>query len=229
MTAIKICGIREPEHAILAAEAGADYIGLNFYPPSSRYVSPDEAQAVCQALDTLPSDKRPKLVGVFVNEQPSVMVALTDLCGLDLLQLSGDEPWRACVGLPVPAIKALRIVPGTCVDDVVDELSRELAPHTNRGGLCLIESRVEGHYGGTGQRVDWSLARIAARRYAFLLSGGLDPDNVGDAVAHVRPWGVDVSSGVESAGKKDPAKISAFIEAVRTADLQIHTALGSSP
>lgn len=217
MTVVKICGIREPEHALLAAQAGADFIGLIFYPPSSRYVSREEARMITQALGSL--EPRPKVVGVFVNENPSVMTETAFLCGLDLLQLSGDEDWAAAQQLSLPAIKALRVKAGTCVDDVVDELAREMPKHHAHGGLCLIESNVEGRYGGTGQRVDWSLARVTATRYPFLLSGGLDPENVAGAVREVRPWGVDVSSGVETDGRKDPEKIRAFIQAVREAEL----------
>ena len=218
MTAIKICGVREPEHALIAAEAGADFIGLIFYPQSSRYVTRDQAKQVSAALQQLPEDTRPRVVGVFVNEDPSVIQEVVDICRLDLVQLSGDEAWSATRELAVPAIKALRVMSGTCVDDVVDELSRELPAHQAKGGLCLIESRVAGRYGGTGQRVNWALARVTARRYPFLLSGGLDPENVAEAVGEVRPWGVDVSSGVETDGRKDPEKIRAFIQAVKEAD-----------
>lgn len=219
MTAIKICGIREPEHALVVAEAGADFIGLIFYPPSRRYVGRDDAKQVIAALkERFPLATRPRIVGVFVNEKSETMLETATICGLELLQLSGDETWAAAQDLALPAIKALRVMPGTCVDDVVDELARALPEHQARGGLCLIESRVEGRYGGTGQRVDWALARVAARRYPFLLSGGLDPENVAQAVREVRPWGVDVSSGVETDGRKDPDKIRAFIQAVRTED-----------
>ena len=207
---IKICGIRDPEHALAAAEAGADYIGMIFYPPAGRYVPPAEARRIADAMKGL----GPKLVGVFVNQTAEAINATAEFCGLDLVQLSGDEPWGFCHDLSVPAIKALRVSAATCVDDVVEELDRELPGHQ---GLCLMESRVEGAFGGTGHTMDWALAAAAAQKHQFLLAGGLDPENVGGAVARVRPWGVDVSSGVETAGRKDPEKIRAFIKAVREA------------
>lgn len=210
ITRIKICGIREPEHALAAAEAGADYIGMIFYPRAGRYVSPADALRIAGAV----KGAGPKLVGVFVNQTAEAVNATAEFCGLDLVQLSGDEPWSFCRDLSVPAIKALRVQPGTCVDDVVDELDRELPDHE---GLCLIESKVEGAFGGTGHAVDWALAAAAARKHQFLLSGGLNPGNVAEAVARVKPWGVDVSSGIETDGRKDPEKIRAFIKAVREA------------
>lgn len=209
-TRIKICGIREPEHALVAAEAGADYIGMIFYPPAGRYIPPGEARLISDAVKGLGL----KLVGVFVNQTAETINATADFCGLDLVQLSGDEPWGFCRDLAAPAIKALRVQPGACVDDVVEELDRELPAHT---GLCLMESKIEGAFGGTGHIMDWVLAAAAARKHRFLLSGGLDPENVGEAVARVHPWGVDVSSGVETDGRKDPEKIRAFIKAVREA------------
>ncbi len=213
---IKICGIREPEHALVAAESGADYIGMIFYEKAARYVPPEQAREIVRAVRA--AGHPTQLVGVFVNEEPARMADVTNICSLDLLQLSGDEPWDLCGSLPAPANKVIRVLPGTCVDDVVEELDRELPAHAGRGGICMLESRVEGHYGGTGQRVDWALAAVTAKRHPFLLSGGLDPDNVGEAVRQVRPWGVDVSSGIETGGRKDPEKIRAFIEAVRDAD-----------
>ncbi len=214
MTRVKICGIQEPEHALLAAQAGADFIGLVFYPPVSRYVPPAQARRIADAIHALGED-RPQLVGVFVNQTIEAMDTTAEFCGLDLIQLSGDEPWDLCRALSIPTVKALRVRPGTCVDDVMDELDRELPAHH---GLCLMESRVEGRYGGTGHRMDWTIAAAAARRHPFFLSGGLDPENVAGAVAQVRPWGVDVSSGVETDGCKDAEKIEAFIRAVRGAE-----------
>lgn len=219
MTRIKICGIREPEHALVAAEEGADYIGVIFAPMSSRKVTPQQARKVAEALHRhLDYQFRPLLVGIFVNEGPEVINHLAYFCGLDLLQLSGDEPWGLCQALTRPAIKALRIPAHTAPEDLTGELKRELPRVQREGGLCLLEGHIEGLYGGTGKRLDWDLAARVAEHHPFLLSGGLNPANVAEAIGQVRPWGVDVSSGVETNGVKDPEKVRAFIRAVKAAD-----------
>ena len=224
MTRIKICGVREPEHALVAAEAGADFIGVIFAPMSSRQVTPEQARDVGAALlGRYPQGPRPLLVGVFVNERPEIMEQVADFCGLDLLQLSGDEPWRLCSDLARPVIKALRVPEDRDPADLAAELERELPNVLHGGGHCLLESHVAGRYGGTGQRLNWSLGSAIAQRFPFLLSGGLNPENIAEALRQVRPWGVDVSSGVETNGIKDPEKIQAFIHAVKSYDGALST------
>ena len=224
MTKVKICGVREPQHALVAAEVGADYIGVIFAPMSSRMVTPEQARAVSDALrQRLDPSTRPLLVGVFVDESPERMADLANVCGLDLLQLSGDEPWELCQALERPAIKALRVSPDRQPQDIAEELQKRLPGIQSEGGHCLIESRVEGRYGGTGQHLNWDLAAAIAERFPFFLSGGLDPEDVGEAVRRVRPWGVDVSSGVETNGVKDPTKIRAFVRATRSVDATSQT------
>jgi len=206
MTRVKICGLRRPEDAVLAAEAGADFIGLIFYPPSHRYVTLDEARAIRAALDALPEP--PALVGVFVNEAVATMCAVGEAVGLDYIQLSGNEPWELLAGLPLPAIKVVR--------PVGSEL-RSLAKRATEAPI-LLDAPIENGFGGTGSLSDWDLAARVARGRPILLSGGLTTENVGAAIRAVRPWGVDVSSGVETARVKDSEKIAAFIRAVRAAD-----------
>ncbi len=222
MTRIKICGLREVEHALVAAEAGGHYLGAICWPGSRRYATPEQVTAILNAItSTFDYQKRPLLVGVFVNEQRWTIANLVKICGLDLVQLSGDEAWGDCAGLPVPVLKALRVPPERRTDDLMAELDRELPAHRRRAGRVLIESYVAGQYGGTGQTANWGVAGETARRHSFLLSGGLTPENVGEAVRSVRPWGVDVASGVETDGVKDAAKIRSFIAAVHAADAAI--------
>lgn len=218
MTRIKICGIQQPEHALIAAEAGADYVGVIFAPMSSRRVTPEQALAVSEALQQKAGQARPLLVGVFVNEQPEIMNDLATICGLDLLQLSGDEPWSLCRELSRPAIKALRVPAQRSAESVIEEVERELPKLAQKGGHLLLDSHVAGRFGGTGQTMDWELAAAVAKRAPFFLSGGLSSDNVSEALRSVHSWGVDVSSGVETSGAKDPRKIGAFIRAVQSAD-----------
>jgi len=219
MTRIKICGIREPAHALIAAEEGADYVAVNFAPMSSRMVTLEEACAVSEALrDAYPNGEGPKLVGVFVNAPAWEMNKLADICRLDLLQLSGDEPWSICQSLDRPAVKALRVPSDADAKAVLAELGERLPALSARGGFCLVESHVAGRYGGTGQQLNWAMGAEIASKHSFLLSGGLDPDNITAALEQVQPWGVDVSSGVETDGRKDEAKIRAFIRAVKAFD-----------
>ncbi|MBI2860950.1 MAG: phosphoribosylanthranilate isomerase [Chloroflexi bacterium] len=207
MTRVKICGIREEEHALAAAEAGADFIGLVFA-PSRRQVTPARAEQIAAAVKRRHAVE---VVGVFVNAPASEVNRLAGDCHLDRVQLSGDETWQYCRGIARPVIKAIRVGQD-------QDISAIIAGGKDLGGklLYLLDTRVEGSYGGTGLTFDWTLARQAARQYPVIIAGGLDPENVAGVVAMVRPWGVDVSSGVETDGVKDIAKIQAFIQAVRT-------------
>jgi indole-3-glycerol phosphate synthase/phosphoribosylanthranilate isomerase len=208
---VKICGIRSSEQAREVANAGAAYIGLIFYPPSKRYVTPDEATAITRLL-RMRAEARlhaPKTVGVFVNEPPHKINALVREYSLDLVQLSGDESPAVCQAIDVPVLKAVR--PHTEEDLEALEAYRP-------GVLAfLLDTFVPGSWGGTGQVGDWLLAREMAQRYPTMLAGGLTPENVGGAIEAVQPWGVDVSSGVETDGQKDLSKIQAFISHAQAA------------
>ncbi len=206
---IKICGIKTIETALAATEAGADMLGFNFYPSSSRYITPEicaEIIASCklQVASFL-------AVGVFVNEKPQKINKIMDICQLDLAQLAGDETLDDLTALEGKAFKAVR--PGSFqeANELLVKFARDQAP------ALLVDAHVKGAYGGTGETGDWSLAKHVASQVPILLAGGLNAENVTAAVGVVRPWGVDVASGVESSpGVKDPAKISAFIATARS-------------
>ncbi len=217
MTKVKICGIRLPEHALVAATAGADYVGMIFA-DSRRRVTIEQGAAIVDAVRTHFTSSRPLLVGVFANQPADEINAVADACRLDLIQLSGDELWDMSKELNRPVIKAMRVAVGRTSQSVIAELDKESSPLLHAGGRCLLESLVDGQFGGTGQGLDLSIAKDVARNFPILLAGGLTPENVGDAVRTVRPWGVDVSSGVETDGVKDTDKIRAFITAVKVAD-----------
>lgn len=205
MVAVKICGLTNPEDAAVAVEAGATALGFVCYRKSPRYVEPKVIKAI---VATLPPFVVP--VGVFVNEEAQTVRALLDNTGLMLAQLHGDESAAYCEHLGRPALKAIRL------KDRSGFLA--LAEWRGRAGVrgFLVDAYSDAAYGGTGQVVDWSLAAEVATVSTVLLAGGLTPDNVGDAIRAVRPYGVDVSSGVEqSPGRKDHAKVRAFLEAVR--------------
>jgi phosphoribosylanthranilate isomerase len=202
MTIIKICGIRTLDGALAAIEAGADMLGFNFYPKSVRYIGVGECRDVMQVLRGF---GQIIYVGVFVNAPPAEIRATLDTCGLSLAQLHGDETQEVLDALDGRAFKAFRGIPAG-----LNGFARSQPP------AFLLDAAVKGAYGGTGETADWSAAAELAKRYPLLLAGGLKPENVAAAVRHVRPWGVDVASGVESSpGRKDAGRIKAFIDAVR--------------
>ena len=202
---VKVCGITNAEDALAAVEAGADALGFIFYEKSPRYVVPAVAANIIAELPPLITP-----VGVFVNEGLATVRSIMDTCGLAMAQLHGDENVSYCRELARPAMKALRL------RDRGSLLA--LAEYQGRGGVrgFVLDTFSELSYGGTGQITDWGLAAEVAKSTPLLLAGGLTPDNVTEAIRTVRPYGVDVSSGVESApGKKDHAKMRAFVDAVR--------------
>ncbi|MDF0667529.1 MAG: phosphoribosylanthranilate isomerase [Nitrospira sp.] len=202
---IKICGITNGEDANVAIRAGADALGFVMYGKSPRFVEPAAARAI---VASLPPFVLP--VGVFVNEEAERVRALMDECGFALAQLHGDESALYCQNLGRPVLKAFRLKDsGTLL------ALAEFQGRANVRGV-VIDAFSDQAYGGTGQTVDWTLAQEAARSIPVILAGGLTPQNVAGAIQMVRPYGVDVSSGVEqSPGKKDHHKLKAFIEAAR--------------
>ena len=202
---VKVCGITNTEDALAAVDAGADALGFIFYEKSPRYVVPAVAAKIVADLPPLITP-----VGVFVNEGLATVRSIMDICGLGMAQLHGDENASYCRELARPAMKALRL------RDRGSLLA--LAEYQGRGGVrgFVLDTFSELAYGGTGQVTDWGLAAEVAKSIPILLAGGLTPENVTEAIRAVRPYGVDVSSGVESApGRKDHAKVHAFLKAVR--------------
>lgn len=202
---IKICGITNREDAWTALDAGADALGFVFYAKSPRAVTPAVARTIIRDLPPFVVT-----VGVFVNEDPAIVRDAMDQCGLALAQLHGDETPAYCESLGRPVVKAIR------VKDRGAFLA--LAEYQGRAGVrgFLLDAFSEEAYGGTGRLSDWQLAAEAAKTASIVLAGGLTVENVADAVKAVRPYGIDVSSGVESApGRKDASKVAAFIRAAR--------------
>lgn len=202
---VKICGITNAEDAEAAVRAGADALGFMMYRKSPRFIEPAAARRI---IASLPPFVLP--VGVFVNEEAKAVRDLMDECGFALAQLHGDESSAYCQDLGRPALKALRLKDrGTLL------ALAEFHGRANVRGF-LVDAYSDHAYGGTGRIADWTLAAEAARTVPIILAGGLTPENVAEAVKAVRPYGVDVSSGVEERpGKKDPAKLAAFIAAAR--------------
>ncbi|MDY6918541.1 MAG: phosphoribosylanthranilate isomerase [Chloroflexota bacterium] len=211
MTRVKVCGIAEPAHALAAADAGVDFVGVVFA-PSPRRVTVERAREIALALERLTAP--PQLVGVFVNAPAGEVNRVVEHCRLDWVQLSGDEPWDYVRTIRAQVIKAIRVRPGQDSAEIAAMIEAGLTPGAP-DFLCLLDCHVEGSYGGSGRVFDWAVAREVGRRYPVIVAGGLTPDNVGEAIGMAQPWGVDVSSGVESDGVKDVSRIRAFVAAVR--------------
>ena len=220
MTYVKICGITNLDDARCAAEAGADFLGFIFYPKSPRFVEPEQAAKIAKALKAELGGNGPRWVGVFVDEPVARVQALLDLVGLDLAQLHGNESRDMVRSLVPCAFKAIR--PRTYDEAEAAVIAyRDVLSSPKDAALpqLLIDAYHSQQFGGTGISADLVVARSVARQVRLLLAGGLTPETVTTAIEQVRPWGVDVSSGVEAAkGIKDHARVRAFIRAARQWD-----------
>ena len=201
-TRVKICGITRIEDAHVAAQLGADAIGLVFYAPSPRNVGVEQACTIARAVPPFVT-----VVGLFVNPSRDQVESVLRVCAVNLLQFHGDEAPDFCASFGLPYVKAARVRADS-------DLIQYLSPHHKAQGW-LLDAYHEQLYGGSGEAFDWSLIPRGLAK-PVILSGGLTPHNVGAAVRRVRPWAVDVSSGVEAEkGIKDAAKIAAFITGVK--------------
>ena len=197
MTKVKICGITSVEDALLAAQAGADALGFVFFEKSPRYVDPERAAHIIAAIPPFV-----QVVGLFVNAPLDYVNATADSCGLDIVQLHGEESPSYCGSVRRRVMKAFRVRGMESLAAMADY----------RVAGYLLDAYSASSYGGTGERFDWDCSVAAKGRGPIILAGGLDLDNVAQAVARVAPYGVDVSSGVESSpGRKDPEKVKNFI------------------
>lgn len=217
MTKVKICGLTNLDDVLCAIDAGADMLGFILYPRSPRFIKPAGVRTI---LDQL-GDRRDRLkcVGVFVNEPVQNIISILDLTKLDLAQLSGDESIIEMAMLSERAYKVVRQLPQARA------LLASMSHHNENIAVpdLLLDADHPVLYGGSGERANQSIAATIARDCRLLLAGGLNPENVADAVTSVQPWGVDVASGVEaSPGIKDYLKITRFIAAVHQADHELH-------
>lgn len=248
MTLVKICGNRTPEDVLAAAAAGADFVGMVFA-ASPRRVDREEGQAMVRALggplaahelalpppaqphareevgpwfrhgalviDAYRAVKRPLTVGVFADQPVDEVNEIAEQAGVDLVQLSGDESWDECLLVTRQVIQVVHVSPIDSPSDPMQYVQPGFA-------LALMLDAAHGRYrGGSGHPFDWEVARRVSERVPMMLAGGLDAGNVGEAVRRVRPWAVDVSSGTETDGRKDHAKVREFIDAVRAADAAV--------
>jgi phosphoribosylanthranilate isomerase len=197
MVKVKICGITNLDDALLALDAGADALGFVFHCASPRHIFPEQAARIISQLPPFI-----QTVGLFVNETPETVNATVDSCGIDIVQLHGEEPAAYCAAINRRILKAVRVKDITSL-----EVMAEYPVST-----FLLDAWSPAAQGGTGQTFNWDIAALAARNNRIILAGGLTPENVADAIRQVHPYGVDVSSGVESSpGRKNAVKVRDFI------------------
>jgi phosphoribosylanthranilate isomerase len=205
---VKFCGLTTLADALAAVEAGADYLGFNFYAKSPRCIAPADCRAMIEGLRERGAAM--KTVGIFVEQGAVEIGRILNETGLDLAQLHGNHQLAELAALRGRAFMAVRDPAGVDVD--------ALASFSPGEPAFLLDANAPGRYGGTGHTANWDAARPLAARFPLLLAGGLTPANVADAIRAVQPWGVDVASGVEAApGRKDTEKMRAFVAAVRAA------------
>ncbi len=219
MTKVKICGIRSPENALMVARAGAQLIGLNFYPKTPRYVEPALAGEIATELRTALGAGCPTLVGVFVNASADEVGRIAEQVGLDLAQLSGDETVETVRALEGLAFKAIRPANESDALTAAEQFADSFLESPCAPSL-LLDAFNPKLFGGTGETASIDVARaVKAAVPRLMLAGGLTPQNVGERARKIRPWAVDVASGVEAGtpGIKDELKVRQFIKAVRTA------------
>ena len=218
MIRVKICGIGTPADARVAAEAGADYIGMVFVPERHRRITPGAAAEIVESVRAL-DGTAPRMVGLFADQPLEEVNETIARCALDAVQLCGQESIEYAAAVGCQVIKVVHVPASYRAPDDVPQLAERVAEYANADCLVTLDRLVEGIQGGTGQSFNLEVAASLAHRGGeFLLAGGLTPANVGRTISAVRPWGVDVSSGVETLGRKDRRKIHRFVENARHAD-----------
>ena len=217
---VKICGIRALEDALVAAEAGADFIGMVFVPERHRRITLKEAKVIIDGVRNS-GGPAPRIVGLFADQAIEEVAGIVEFCGLDLVQLCGKESVEYAGQTGCDVIKVVHVAESaTATDDA--GTGAQVKEFSGVGHLVTLDRYVEGIQGGTGVGFDWDVAAsLSQAGHPFLLAGGLTPENVSKAITKVHPWGVDVSSGVETNGKKDHAKIRDFMHEARAASKAI--------
>ena len=218
MTKFKICGLRDADNALVAASAGADFLGFNFVPGVRRRIPVHDARAVIGELRERCDRTTPRVVGLFADQPADEVNRTIDACGLDLVQLCGEESRDYMRLILEPVVKMIKVRDEDGLDEAAARTIQAADALVADGHMVQLDKYEAGAKGGTGRTFDWRVAARVAERHDIVLAGGLDPDNVRRAIDAVSPWAVDVSSGVETDGVKDPAKIRAFAAAVKGLD-----------
>ncbi len=219
MTKIKICGLQSIEHVLTAADAGVDFIGFVFVPGVRRHITKERARDIIEAY------KRNKtglhhvaIVGLFANQSLDEVNRIIKTCDLDFAQLCGNESTSYCTKVESKVIRQIKVDNRNSKEDILPVLVKHVEEILSFSSIPLLDRLEDGHLGGTGKAFDWSIAGEISKSFDIVLAGGLSPENVDRALNEANPWGVDVSSGVETEGDKDTEKILDFAKVVQQSD-----------
>ena len=214
MTKLKICGLKDYDSANVAVESGADFLGFVFVPGARRCLEMKHAKKVIEKLKKTHGDKLPNLVGLFANQTIERVNKIVHNLNLDLVQLCGDETHEYVKAIDVPTIKQVKVVEYEQFDNSISKLRERVELALSYGSMVVLDKYEVNSYGGTGKTFNWDIAAELSGTYNLILAGGLNCDNVVEAISKVAPWGVDVSSGIETDGIKDEGKIRKFSASV---------------
>ncbi|MEE2884254.1 MAG: phosphoribosylanthranilate isomerase [Chloroflexota bacterium] len=219
MTEFKICGIAKTEHAIAARTYGACWIGFVFVPGVRREISVEKVKDIIAQYRDLTGPGGPGIVGLFANQTLREVNSISEQCELDYVQLCGDEDDAYWSQLDFSIIRQIKVASVGDRPQIVDSLRQQVENVLEKDAIPLLDRLEKGKLGGTGQSFDWSVAAELPDDWDYMVAGGLDPSNVMDAINKLNPWAVDVSSGVETNGKKDTSKIREFANKVISIDI----------
>ena len=214
MTKLKICGLKDYDSANIAIESGADFLGFVFVPGASRCLEINHAKKIIEKLKIKHTDRLPNLVGLFANQTIGRVNKIVNNLNLDLAQLCGDETHEYVKAIDIPTIKQVKVVEYNQLDISIAKVREQVESILSYGSMIVLDKYESSSYGGTGKKFNWDIAAELSGTYNLILAGGLNCDNIVDAISQVAPWGVDVSSGIETGGIKDESKIRKFSASV---------------
>ncbi|MQG19478.1 MAG: phosphoribosylanthranilate isomerase [SAR202 cluster bacterium] len=216
MTKLKICGLKELDNVLTAIDSNVDYIGFVFVPNSKREISSKKATTIIKNIKRKKPNLKQKFVGVFANQSPEEISEIISNCGLDMVQLCGDENESFWSKIPTAIIKQIKINENIPLNELLNQIEPEIEKINQHNHIALLDKKIKGIHGGGGEKFNWEIAKILTKNHEFILAGGLTPKNIKSAIESVQPWGVDVSSGVETENSKDNNKISDFSKIVNS-------------
>ena len=214
MTKLKICGLKDYDSANIAIESGADFLGFVFVPGARRCLEINHAKKIIEKLKIKHTDRLPNLVGLFANQTIGRVNKNVNKLNLDLAQLCGDETHEYVKAIDIPTIKQVKVVEYNQLDISIAKVREQVESILSYGSMIVLDKYESSSYGGTGKKFNWDIAAELSGTYNLILAGGLNCDNIVDAISQVAPWGVDVSSGIETDGIKDESKIRKFSASV---------------
>jgi phosphoribosylanthranilate isomerase len=219
MTKLKICGLKEIENTLTAIDSNVDYLGFIFVPNSKRQITSQKAKNIIQNIKLQRPNLNQKFVAVFANQTTEEISKIISDCNFDISQLCGNEDESFWAKVPTPIIKQIKIDDSIPLNKFLNKVESEIEKINQNGHIALLDKKIKGIQGGGGQKFNWEIAKILTKNHEFILAGGLTPENIKSAITSVKPWGVDVSSGVETNNAKDNNKISNFSKIVHSKNL----------